>query len=135
MDPSRKKRTARLPEVQESLLERREETAGEGLNPPKAKETHPPPPKSRWPLSKRAREIWRETIGLVPDYIPLFENAVALYCSAREDLEQLDAELALKTLEPRLARQMQRYRRKKLRFVLHLAAELCLRPAARSELN
>jgi phage terminase small subunit len=100
-----------------------------------AKEAHPPPPKSRWPLSPRAREIWRETVGLVPGYIPLFEDVLALYCDERAALEKFDADLASERLDPRLARQLQRHRRKMLRLVQSLAADLCLSPGSRTELN
>jgi phage terminase small subunit len=45
-------------------------------------------------LSPRAKEIWRQTIGLVPgEWQPIYRFQFELYCRARATLERLEAEV------------------------------------------
>ncbi len=94
----------------------------------------PAPPRR---LSPRAHEIWRETIGLVPDWQPLFANPLARYCSERADLERLDADFA--RMDPKEARRCrklyEKLRRTTLRAISDAATRLRLSPASRAELN
>jgi hypothetical protein len=105
---------------------------------PKAKEKWPPPPKSRWPnVSPRARQIWRDTVSLVPGYKPLFESILVRYCDHCAFLEKLSTDFA--NMDPTEARRCRKpyrtMRRAELRAIARDAAQLLLTPASRSELN
>ena len=86
-------------------------------------------------LSAREQEIWRETIGLIPEWDPLFTFPLERYCYYRWQVEQLDAKLSDKTLDPETTRICQEMRETNMRTASDLAIKLSLAPASRSELN